>query len=585
MISSGPNQGVLISAATGDQFDVAFRKFLRSFDVRVFLAVKSRTSVIPGAPANGDRYLVTAGASGAWAGQVNSVATWTTDDPATPGGYWEFHVPQEGWVSWSAADAGFYVFTSSAWVTLASLSPVTSVAGRTGAVVIAEADVTGLVTDLAATEKTANKGVASGYAELDGTGHVPNSQIPAALVGALQYQGTWNANTNSPALASGTGTKGFFYKVSVAGATVLDGNGDWHVGDLAIYDGTVWDKVDNYEAVTSVAGRTGAVVIAEADVTGLVADLALKAATTYVDTQDAAEVTARTTAVGAEATTRAANDATTLSSAETYADAAVAVEASRATTAEALKAPLASPNTTGTLGADTINASKSITTGINAMGNVSGAALSIDLSLGNVITMTLTGNVTSSAWANAVAAAGQEITIIITQDGTGGRTFAWPSAVVPVGPCPSPGASTVSIFKGVVDGAGNVNFSANGGIKVYDVTTAGLNATTSAHQQDFVPPVHGRYRMTFTLWETAIDASGASATIRPFNTAANIAGLQTATNAALGLTVLGGSAGEVCSFVPPPTLSNGKAGWGLTVTGTPTTGTWSVNMTVEYMGN
>jgi hypothetical protein len=57
------------------------------------------------------------------------------------------------------------------------------------------------------------------------------------------------------------GTAGFFYKVSVAGGTVLDGNADWHVGDLLIFDGTSWDKIDNYEAVTSVAGRTGAVVL------------------------------------------------------------------------------------------------------------------------------------------------------------------------------------------------------------------------------------------------------------------------------------------------------------------------------------
>lgn len=39
--------------------------------------------------------------------------------------------------------------------------------------------------------------------------------------------------------------------------------------------------------------------------------------------------------------------------------------------------------------------------------------------------MTLTGNVTSSSVVNGVA--GQHITFCITQDGTGGRTFAWPS--------------------------------------------------------------------------------------------------------------------------------------------------------------
>ena len=47
--------------------------------------------------------------------------------------------------------------------------------------------------------------------------------IPAGLV----FQGTWNANTNTPTLASGTGTTGHFYIVSVAGTTDLDGVTDW----------------------------------------------------------------------------------------------------------------------------------------------------------------------------------------------------------------------------------------------------------------------------------------------------------------------------------------------------------------------
>jgi len=45
---------------------------------------------------------------------------------------------------------------------------------------IAESDVTNLVTDLAAKEATANKGVASGYASLDATGKVPSSQLPTS---------------------------------------------------------------------------------------------------------------------------------------------------------------------------------------------------------------------------------------------------------------------------------------------------------------------------------------------------------------------------------------------------------------------
>lgn len=38
-------------------------------------------------------------------------------------------------------------------------------------------------------------------------------------IDALNYKGTWNANTNTPTLASGVGTKGDYYVVSVAGTT------------------------------------------------------------------------------------------------------------------------------------------------------------------------------------------------------------------------------------------------------------------------------------------------------------------------------------------------------------------------------
>jgi hypothetical protein len=84
----------------------------------------------------------------------------------------------------------------------------------------------------------------------------------SALVGGATYQGTWNASTNTPTLASGTGTKGYYYVVSVAGSTNLDGITDWKIGDWAIFNGTTWDKVDNTDAVSSVNGFTGAVNLA-----------------------------------------------------------------------------------------------------------------------------------------------------------------------------------------------------------------------------------------------------------------------------------------------------------------------------------
>jgi hypothetical protein len=66
----------------------------------------------------------------------------------------------------------------------------------------------------------------------------------ANALGALNYKGTWNASTNTPALASGVGTKGDYYVVSVAGATDLDGITNWGVGDWATFNGSVWQRVE-----------------------------------------------------------------------------------------------------------------------------------------------------------------------------------------------------------------------------------------------------------------------------------------------------------------------------------------------------
>lgn len=106
---------------------------------------------------------------------------------------------------------------------------------------------------------TTEKAQPLGVATLDAGGKVPTSQIP--MQGDLNYQGTWNASTNTPTLVSSTGTQGYYYVVSVAGTTNLNGITDWQVGDWAIFNGSVWQKVDNTDAVSSVNGQTGTVVL------------------------------------------------------------------------------------------------------------------------------------------------------------------------------------------------------------------------------------------------------------------------------------------------------------------------------------
>ena len=93
------------------------------------------------------------------------------------------------------------------------------------------------------------------------------SQI-TALSGFVNYEGTWNASTNTPTLVSSVGTKGDYYVVSVTGSTNLNGITTWTQGDWAIFNGTAWEKVDNTDLVTSVNGYTGVVVLTQTDISG-----------------------------------------------------------------------------------------------------------------------------------------------------------------------------------------------------------------------------------------------------------------------------------------------------------------------------
>ena len=86
------------------------------------------------------------------------------------------------------------------------------------------------------------------------------------LIGGLQYQGTWNASTNNPTITSSVGTDGYFYIVSVAGNTTINGISDWQVGDWIVFHGSTWQKVDNTESVVSVNGFVGAVTLTTSNI-------------------------------------------------------------------------------------------------------------------------------------------------------------------------------------------------------------------------------------------------------------------------------------------------------------------------------
>ena len=242
--------------------------------------------------------------------------------------------------------------------------------------------------------------------------------LSAAVTGALVYQGTWNATTNtSPALASGVGTKGNYYKVATAGTTAIDGNSQWNIGDMIVFNGTVWDKIDGVSTeVTSVAGRVGAVVLAQADISGLTTasspTFAAVTATTFTGALSGNATTATTagtvttaaqpniTSVGTLTgltVTAAITGSVTGSSGSCTGNAATATTAGTVTTA-------AQPNITsvGTLTGLTVTAT--------ITGSVSGSAATVtgatQASITSAANLATVGTITTGTW-NATVVAGQ----------------------------------------------------------------------------------------------------------------------------------------------------------------------------------
>lgn len=117
-------------------------------------------------------------------------------------------------------------------------------------------------------EKQSNKGAANGYTPLNASSKIDATYLPDSILGQVNYQGTWNASTNSPSIPiASSANKGYYYIVNFAGTTTIDGINDWQIGDWIISNGNTWSKVDNTDAISSFNGRTGAITLVSSDVT------------------------------------------------------------------------------------------------------------------------------------------------------------------------------------------------------------------------------------------------------------------------------------------------------------------------------
>jgi hypothetical protein len=76
------------------------------------------------------------------------------------------------------------------------------------------------------------------------------------------FNGTWDATTNIPDIDATSPANGDYYVVVTAG---VHNSITYNVGDWAIWNGTAWAKIQNVTGVSSVFGRTGAILKLKGD--------------------------------------------------------------------------------------------------------------------------------------------------------------------------------------------------------------------------------------------------------------------------------------------------------------------------------
>lgn len=182
-----------------------------------------------------------------------------------------------------------------------TLSGVDALTTAKGVVQLATQDEVNAGTDAkkVITPATLRKGKASGVASLDANSKIITSQLPDYLLGQVMYGGNAsevatttvvspsaslktkkNITTASISIEnSETSTKNNTYGYKdmegvyfICQASGTFAGNSFETGDWIISTGSAWEKIDNTDAVTSVNGEMGAVVLSAADVGALPTD-------------------------------------------------------------------------------------------------------------------------------------------------------------------------------------------------------------------------------------------------------------------------------------------------------------------------
>ncbi|WP_139992626.1 DUF2793 domain-containing protein [Paenibacillus paridis] len=148
----------------------------------------------PATPLPFDRFIIPAGATGAWASQLNKIAEWN-------GVAWDFYAPQVGWTCYVDDEQKIYSWNGSAWVrTGGALQTITAGNGLTGggqadSVTLSVGAGNGITVAASAVSAKAGKGVlvnATGIeANIDGVSIVYDTAAGNSLKVAVIDGGTF----------------------------------------------------------------------------------------------------------------------------------------------------------------------------------------------------------------------------------------------------------------------------------------------------------------------------------------------------------------------------------------------------------
>jgi hypothetical protein len=202
-----PNLSLDYIDVNAAQREVVHNSAVRALDALVQLAALDRDlATPPGSPSDGQRWIVAASPTGAWAGKATQVAAWQD-------GAWRFYVPRVGWLVYVIDEGKLVAWSGSAWVD--ALSMLTTLQNLALLGVGTTADSTNPFSAKLNNTLWVAKTVAEG-----GDGHLRYklSKESAAKTLSLLMQ----TNFSGRAEIGLTGDDDFHFKVSSDGSTWID---------------------------------------------------------------------------------------------------------------------------------------------------------------------------------------------------------------------------------------------------------------------------------------------------------------------------------------------------------------------------